>query len=269
VAKFLPTLILICLLTWILPEQILAHSRLNGAPPVMLWAWERPEDIRGFSDSANVGVAYLAATLNISDADLNVHARRQPFLHKPDLYVLPVVRIETDRKKPPSFSSEQIELVVAQIIRLAANSHARGLQIDFDATKDQRQSYKKILSRLRRLLPPEMPLSITAIASWCAGDYWLSSLPVDEVVPMYFDMGVNQAEKWQYYQYVLDSSRNSLSVNCKCHSAIGLSINETVPFSATAYKGKRVYFFSRHPWQTVSNQEKNDITKILKYTEAS
>ena len=38
--------------------------------------------------------------------------------------------------------------------------------------------------RVRRRLPRDLPLSMTALASWCAGDTWIEALPVDEAVPM-------------------------------------------------------------------------------------
>jgi hypothetical protein len=267
--QFLPTLLLIGLLTWILPGQILIHSRLKGAPSIMLWAWERPEDISSFSDSDNVGVAFLAATINISSINVNVHRRHQPLLYAPHHYLMPVVRIETDRKNPPIFSDDQVNLLVAQIMQIAPDPNSHGLQIDFDATKGQRDSYKRLLTKLRKSLPLEMPLSITAIASWCAGDYWLNDLPVDEVVPMYFDMGVSESVRWQYYQYISDNAQLIGTTKCKCNSALGLSTSEAVPLKASQYRNKRVYFFSTHPWQGLSNQKRNEISKILKYAEAS
>jgi hypothetical protein len=268
-AKFLSSLLLIGILTWILPGQILVHSRLKGAPSIMLWAWERPEDIRSFPDSDEIGIAFLAATINISRTNLRVQRRHQPLLCSPHHYLMPVVRIETDRKNPPKFAAEQVNEVVAQILQIAANPNWHGVQIDFDATQGQRDPYKNILTRMRKSMPPEMPLSMTAIASWCAGDYWLRDLPVDEVVPMYFDMGVSESMKWQYFQYISDNTRSDLTTNCKCHTALGLSTSEAIPLRTTQYKNKRVYFFSSHPWQMLSNRERDDITRILKYTEAS
>ncbi|MDR3612069.1 MAG: DUF3142 domain-containing protein [Candidatus Obscuribacterales bacterium] len=268
-AKFLPTLLLIGILTWILPGQILVRSRFKGAPSIMLWAWERPEDIRNFPDVDKVGVAFLAATINLSAIHTGVNRRKQPLLCSPHQYLMPVVRIETSRKNPPFFSVDLVDEVVAQILQIAANPNWHGVQIDFDATQGQRESYKTLLTRLRKSMPPEMPLSMTAIASWCAGDLWLADLPVDEVVPMYFDMGVSESMKWQYFQYISDNTRNDWTANCKCHKALGLSTSEAIPLRATQYKNKRVYFFSSRPWQMLSNRQRNDITKILKYTEAS
>jgi hypothetical protein len=268
-SKFLPTVFLIGLLTWLLPGFVVVHSRLRGAPPLMLWAWERPEDLRGFTGSNRIGIAFLAATIRISQTAISVHHRAQPLLSASNHYLIPVVRIEADNKHPPSFSPEQINTVVTQILQAAAVSNAKGLQIDFDATRTQRSAYKVILSRLRKSLPPEMPLSITAIASWCAGDYWLADLPVDEVVPMYFDMGVKESMKGQYLQYIPDGATDIGKTNCKCHTALGLSTSEAVPLKVSQFRGKRIYFFSTHPWQMLSNQKRNEISKILKYTEAS
>lgn len=236
---------------------------------MMLWAWERPEDMRDIADSANIGVAFLAGTLHLSQDNLIIHRRHQPLVCSPHAYMMPVVRIEADRRNPPNFSDIQVNSVVACILQIAAAPNLRGLQVDFDATRDQRVPYKTILTGLRKSLPPEMPLSITAIASWCAGDYWLQDLPVDEVVPMYFDMGVSESAKWQYYRTISDGARAIGQSNCKCQSALGLSTSEPVPLRNSQYRGKRVYIFSSHPWQMLSNQKRNEITKILKYTEAS
>ncbi len=46
-----------------------------------------------------------------------------------------------------------------------------------------------MLQDLRQKLPQQIPLSMTALASFCVGDRWLDDLPVDEAVPMIFRMG--------------------------------------------------------------------------------
>jgi len=53
------------------------------------------------------------------------------------------------------------------------------VQIDFDARRSQRRFYVRLLRDLRRRMPPSLPLSITALASWCAYDDWLSGLPIE------------------------------------------------------------------------------------------
>src|SRR5439155_3985440 len=58
------------------------------------------------------------------------------------------------------------------------------LEIDFDARASEREFYRAILLDLRRVLPASMPLSITALASLCECDGWISGIPVTEAVPM-------------------------------------------------------------------------------------
>ena len=72
------TLILCLLATAVVVER----SRMSGAPRTILWAWERPEDLR-FLDPRQVGVAYLAATLDLPDGRVLVRPRFQP-LRVPD-----------------------------------------------------------------------------------------------------------------------------------------------------------------------------------------
>jgi hypothetical protein len=55
-----------------------------------------------------------------------------------------------------------------------------GIQVDFDATASERRFYRELVIDLRRLLPDSVPLSITALASWCLDDNWISGLPADE-----------------------------------------------------------------------------------------
>jgi len=84
-------------------------------------------------------------------------------------------------------------------------------------------------------LKPRVPsLSITALASWCAGDNWLSDLPIDEAVPMLFRMGVDKGLR-----------RFDAAV---CRNAAGVSIDE--PIDAPAVD--RLYIFNPNPWSRES-----------------
>ena len=84
-----------------------------------------------------------------------------------------------------------------------------------------------------------MPLSITALVSWCQGDDWISTLPVDEAVPMYFRMGVDSA----------NIRRDSMDVRSLreplCRSSVGVSLDEPWPRFDT---GVRVYAFAPSAW---------------------
>src|SRR5262245_45879328 len=105
-----------------------------------------------------------------------------------------VTRIEVDHFEPPPFSSDQQEQVVSAVAALARLSNVAALQVDFDATASERAFYRGVLYDLRGRLPRTVGLSITALASWCIYDDWLSGLPIDEAVPMLYRMGVDRKQ---------------------------------------------------------------------------
>ena len=65
----------------------------------------------------------------------------------------------------------------------------RVVQLGFEVRQLQRAFSSAVVQDVRRQLPADTALSITALASWCAGDYWLHDLPADEIVPMARRMG--------------------------------------------------------------------------------
>jgi hypothetical protein len=157
---------------------------LHAEPNLMLWAWETPEDLRAL-DTTHAGVAYLSRELLLG-SPLEVRPRHQPLLVPPNTFLLPVVRIETSAAFHPR--TADISSIAAQIAA-AAEPNTRALQVDFDARASERPFYAALLRDLRRQLPPQTALSITALTSWCGRDSWLHSLPIDEAVPMFFRMG--------------------------------------------------------------------------------
>ena len=54
---------------------------------------------------------------------------------------------------------------------------------DFDATRSQRPFYRDLLVDLRSQMPADLPLSITALASWCSFDDWLADFPSTKPFP--------------------------------------------------------------------------------------
>jgi hypothetical protein len=182
---------------------------MSETPHLVLWAWERPEDLR-FIDSEHVGVAFLAGTVSMRGGGSEFHPRMQPLRVSPNA----IARAST------------LPQVVAA-------------QIDFDATASERSFYRDLLLELRRRLPPSMPISITALASWCIGDDWIGGLPIDEAVPMLFRLGVGQHEvgSWMRSQREF---REPL-----CRGSLGVSTDE--PWTSLP-AGRRVYAFSTKPW---------------------
>ena len=222
------------------PSASPARNALDSLPNTFLWAWERPEQL-DFIDTERIGVAYLAKTIRIRDNDLFVRPRLQPLILPPNTRVVAVVRIETDRLQSGSLLESRIEQTANEIAEVAKQTGVVAVQIDFDAKASERSSYRSLVFRVRELLPQSMPLSMTALASWCLGDNWLSDLPVDEVVPMLFRLGVNREQ----FASRLQSDEEPFSQ--PCNLSAGVSTDEKIH----PPKRKRLYIFSPKPW-TVS-----------------
>jgi len=210
---------------------------MERLPHVMLWAWERREDL-SFIDPSEAGVAVLAGTVFLSGDAVAARPRFQPLLVPPGTVRIAVVRIEVNHARPLSLSPDQRARAVKAIEHLTHGKIA-ALQIDFDAARSQRRFYRDLLIDLRRDLSPSLPLSITAIASWCIYDDWLASLPIDEAVPMLFRMGPDSQRVRDYLAHGGDF-RAAVARRSR-----GVAIDETLP---NLPPGRRVYIFSPHRW---------------------
>lgn len=159
-------------------------------PPVMLWAWEYPQDLR-FADPARVGVASLGATAALLGGDVRVTMRRQPLRVAPGAARVNVLRIELPRGAKARLSDAQAARLSRLAVELARERGVLGVQVDFDAPRSARPFYRRLLARMRAELPDTSLLAMTALASWAMGDAWLEGLPVDAAVPMLFRMGAD------------------------------------------------------------------------------
>lgn len=250
-----------------------------GLPRVMFWAWKRPENMR-FLNSRRAGVAFLAGTIEIRSASAAktrtkaasfvLKPRVQPLLVPPGTALMAVVRIETPNDlwhHPPGwrgsgagdsatslYSVEQRRRVAGMIVSLARLRGVRAMQVDYDATESEQPFYRRLLMAVRRRLPARMPLSMTALASWCIGDAWLNSLPpgtVDEAVPMLFRMGPDASG---VEGFVESGQKFRASV---CRGSLGVSTDETfsrrlltggLPRTDHGAKPRRIYVFSNRVW---------------------
>jgi hypothetical protein len=221
----------------VLPSLPAAFS--SAIPRRVLWAWEEPEDLH--TASPGVGVAYLAETLVLGDS-ITTLPRRQPLIPAPNAPVMAVVRIETRRGFADS--AQMRSAVAAQLAGLAKQSKSRALQLDFDATASQREFYTGVLQMLRPQLPPGLPLSITALVSWCGPRSWLHTLPIDEAVPMFFRMGGPRA--------IADNGASQYAlVEPLCRTSLGVSTDEPWPVNVAALNpSTRIYVFAPRPWRS-------------------
>ena len=212
-------------------------GRMRRLPRVVLWVWERREDL-SFIDPQQTAVAYLDRTVELSGNTVVIRPRFQPLTVPAQTRLIPVTRIEIDRRLPPSLSAAQ-RSGASRIIAAMAASSPPAIQIDFDATRSQRAFYRDLLTDVRARLPTSTALSITALASWCMDDDWVGGLPVDEIVPMLYRMGPDAHNITSYLRGGGDF------VPALARFSVGLSTDEE--FAGLA-GGKRVYLFSPHGW---------------------
>lgn len=210
-------------------------DRLEDFPTTILWAWERPENLISI-DPATVGVAFLARTLYLRGSEVIVRPRFQPLRVPPQTSLIAVVRIETDGPKP--FDGQR-QKAVSAIAELSSLPGVRAVQIDFDARQSERSFYRDLLRDVRNSLDPTIPLSMTALASWCMYDNWLAGLPIDEAVPMLFRMGVDETNVLSFL------SRKKRFPASQCQNSVGLSLDEPL---AQLPPHRRMYIFNPKPW---------------------
>lgn len=214
----------------------------NEMPAKILWAWERPEDLR-FLNPKEFGAAFLAQTLTLQTEDVLYKPRRQPLEIADGTYLIAVTRIETvkDQKNRPKLSDEQKKKVVSLIKKTLQLPDVRALQIDFDVTVSEREFYRSVVTELKKELPENLPLTITSLASWCIGDSWFNDFPIDEAVPMAFQMGADD-ERIRSFLANGNDWREPL-----CKGSYGISLDE--PLKISFKPNRRFYYFNPKPWK--------------------
>ncbi len=229
---------LIALLIFLsLRSDALPHpqGRLSALPRITLWAWERREDLRAI-DTQRYAVAYLDQTLTIGLTVQSQH-RRNALVFPASATLIPVVRIEAP--STAILNTQNRDDAIQSILASARQPGIAALQIDFDATRSQRPFYRDLLIELRRRMPSDLPLSITALASWCSWDSWLRDLPIDEAVPMMFRMEPDHRRAPPN----IDDFQIREPI---CRTSVGVSTGEPWP---SHLAGKRIYVFPDNGWR--------------------
>ena len=213
----------------------------NHIPRVILWAWERPEDLE-FLNPQKFGIAFLAQTLTIKGGDVLFNPRHQPLKVPPGAKLIAVTRIESQKitRQPSELNDEVHTKLVERIRKTLELNNVSGIQVDFDVAPTERTFYRRLLEKLRQELPDNVPLSMTALASFCVGDRWVSDLSVDEAVPMVFRMGTDS-----------DPIKNLLTSGGDfrvdlCRRSYGVALDE--PLKTNFAKQRRVYVFNARSW---------------------
>jgi hypothetical protein len=218
---------------------VLAGScRPRPAEPstLILWAWERPEDLR-FA-GASTEIAVQTGFVELAGDRIKARGRRFP-LKSAAPPATALVHVQIDHERPLEWTAPMRARASAAVLHYAAAIPARRVQIDFEVRASERSVLLDLLGDVRRGLPPGTLLSTTALASWCDTEGWLERAPVDEVVPMLFRMTVGG-----------EALRKRLAAggdfrNPRCRSALGVASDSPI---VRAPPGRRVYLFSPRSW---------------------
>jgi hypothetical protein len=228
-------------------NKLLSHVRMATMPRVMLWAWERQEQLSCL-DTTKLGIAFYAGTIILTNNDFFFQPRLQSLKIPPSTYLEAVVRIENRGGNIPQLSNSTMRSLLSTITTIANRPNIKAIQIDYDAKVNERAFYRHLLADLRQALPNHIPLTITALASWCLGDNWLTSIPVDEVVPMLFDMGAGRQD---ILSFIKLAKWEQMSLLQECIGLCPTETDTTDIFKQRFTKWpKRIYFFSKQPWNT-------------------
>src|SRR5258706_1359506 len=226
------TIAAICLLMAMLYgcRRQTAPAARRAKPTLVLWAWDRTEDLR-FLKSGEAEVAGLMATVHLRNGKADMWRRRLPLFVTPGVPLIAVVRLESDGSELPSVDrvSDQIEnMTMGQFDTL---------QIDFDAKQSQMDWYRSLLRSfdlLYRRGEGAVPqyrsraignVSITALASWCVDRPWFANdrSVIQEVVPMLFRMGPHRVDLLRRVAREKDFAEG-------CRGAVGVSLDEPLPW---------------------------------------
>jgi hypothetical protein len=160
-------------LVWLTALALLNGCERQDAPPLdqQLYVWQRqwtPAHEAALQDSradfSTLRVLALQAFPRVGWS----RARIDPVLLKQDgRPLIAVIRLDGQLK-----SLNQDE-ALAQIQQVISDWQGQGLslagvEIDHDAGNARLPAYREFLTRLRTVLPPSMPLSITALPAWLA-----------------------------------------------------------------------------------------------------
>lgn len=203
---------------------------------LVLWAWERREDLR-FAPETEVAVQ--AGFIELTGDHVVSRARSFPLHARAADVTTSVVHIQIEHRRPLIWSERNRVLLARKVLELARPGRYRRVQIDFEVRSSERQILLDLLHDVRAGLPPGVLLSMTALASWCDTETWLAAAPVDEIVPMLFRMGDDaRALKARL-------ARGGDFGEARCRTAYAISTDAPL---ARAPAGRRVYLFSPKSW---------------------
>lgn len=202
---------------------------------IILWAWDRHEDL-GFLDTLpadrNFSVAFFAGTIDLKKNAPRFIPRQRKLLVGKSIPLIPVLHVVSQRGK--IYGEEDLDLIVRSVNNILKTHGGKIIQLDFEVFESQRRFYRELILDIRKKLP-DIRLSVTALASWCTGDAWLKGIPIDEIVPMYFDATHGRDE----------ATRPGAGIAGECTATAGLATYEKYEAMPHA---TRYYLFNNRAW---------------------
>lgn len=202
----------------------------------VLWAWERPEDLRF---APTVEAAVQTGFVEIGGTGVTGRGRRFVLHAAPGQVSTALVHVQIHRGQALDWTPALRARTAETVLGFARAGAARRVQIDFEVLRSERQVLLDLLTDVRAGLPPQTVLSMTALASWCESETWLAAAPVDEIVPMLFRMGPGGAP------LKAKLAAGGDFTNPRCRTAYGVSTDAPL---AAAPDGRRVYLFNPRSW---------------------
>lgn len=212
-------------------------------------AWIWPDSNGPGGDSTHYGeAAVLVESLVLRAGSIERGGRTQPLALPAGVRLVPVVHVEAAADAPADLTPAQRDVIVAAALRHAATATAGAglLQLDFEAPFRQHDTYRTLVAAIRKALPADVRLSVTALAHWCSQGDWLDRLPVDEVVPMLYRLGPH-ADDWRRR-----FAQNDAGLARRCRGpALGFATNDPPPTTLLA-RTIRPYWFDEAAWSNPS-----------------
>ncbi|WP_342278874.1 hypothetical protein [Candidatus Tisiphia endosymbiont of Myopa tessellatipennis] len=204
----------------------------NKVPNLTLWSLHRSDDLL-FIDN-NTAVASLIATIYIDLDKIKIIPRTNTLTTSANSFIIPVFRLEMKAKGKLDAKS----LTDLSNIILSASKPEQLIQLDFDATYNQRKIYSQLIETL---VKNNRKISITALSSWCMFDNWIDKLSIEYAVPMVYQ-GRKENQDIRRVKKFFTDNKNWRSK--KCQNYIGLMAGDvlTVP---TSFK---VFIFNKDKW---------------------
>lgn len=206
-------------------------------PRLWVWAWDRPEDLL-FLQPGEAGVAYFAMGITVEPSGIQVRPRRANLRVKEGIPRIAVVRIDLGQGHLPVARQDE---VLQAIQAYALVPGLAGLQIDCDAPRSQRVFYAELLRRIHECVTSKVPVTMTALASWCMGDHWIGRAPVDGAVAMLFQMGAESSESLAW----LRRGRSLAGIGAQ-EPSWGISTDQPLPVKPP--REAQVFVFHPRPW---------------------